>query len=63
MKESMSYESITETRAHCNLCHHQCKSHEGKRGICGVRENRSETLYSLKYINENWRDQKCLRNY
>ena len=49
MKESMSYESMTENRVCCNLCHHQCKIHEGKRGICGVRENWGGKLYSLVY--------------
>ena len=45
----MSYESMTENRVCCNLCHHQCKIHEGKRGICGVRENWGGKLYSLVY--------------
>ncbi|MBW1801663.1 MAG: AmmeMemoRadiSam system radical SAM enzyme [Deltaproteobacteria bacterium] len=49
MKESMFYESMTENTVRCHLCHHQCKIHEGKRGICGVRENRGGTLYSLVY--------------
>jgi pyruvate formate lyase activating enzyme len=49
MKESMFYESMTENRVRCHLCHHRCKIMEGKRGICGVRENRNGTLYSLVY--------------
>jgi pyruvate formate lyase activating enzyme len=49
MKEAMFYESMTQNRVRCNLCHHQCKIKERKRGICGVRENRGGKLYSLVY--------------
>ena len=49
MKEAMLYESMSENRVRCNLCSHHCKIHEGKRGICGVRENRGGKLYSLVY--------------
>jgi len=33
----------------CELCPHACKIADGKRGICGVRENRNGTLFSLVY--------------
>jgi pyruvate formate lyase activating enzyme len=33
----------------CSLCPHSCAISEGKRGLCGVRENRSGKLYSLIY--------------
>ena len=49
MKEAMFYEAMSENRVRCNLCSHRCKIHEGKRGICGVRENRNGALYSLVY--------------
>ena len=49
MKEAMFYEAMSDKRVRCNLCNHRCKIHEGKRGICGVRENRGGTLYSLVY--------------
>lgn len=49
MKEAMFYEAMSENRVHCNLCSHRCKIHEGKGGICGVRENRNGALYSLVY--------------
>ena len=49
MKKSMFYESGTGNNVRCNLCSHHCKIHEGERGICGVRENRNGTLYSLVY--------------
>ena len=34
---------------HCGLCPHACRIPEGRRGLCGVRENRQGTLYSLVY--------------
>jgi hypothetical protein len=40
MKEASLYETFDSNMAHCNLCNHECKINEGKRGICGVRENR-----------------------
>lgn len=33
----------------CFLCCHRCRILSGKRGICGVRENRDGVLYSLVY--------------
>ena len=33
----------------CALCPHSCLIPEGRRGICGVRENREGKLYSLIY--------------
>lgn len=33
----------------CRLCHHSCVIKDGRRGVCGVRENRGGTLYSLAY--------------
>jgi len=33
----------------CNLCAHRCRIKDGRRGICGVRENRGGTLHSLVY--------------
>jgi pyruvate formate lyase activating enzyme len=49
MKEAMFYESTSENGVRCNLCNHRCKIKEGKRGICGVRENRGGKLYSFVY--------------
>ena len=49
MKEAMLYEAGTDATVHCNLCNHRCRIHEGKRGICRVRENREGVLYSLVY--------------
>jgi pyruvate formate lyase activating enzyme len=33
----------------CELCPHECRIGEGKRGICRVRENRGGRLYALTY--------------
>lgn len=49
MKEAMLYESLGENRVRCHLCNHRCKIQEGRRGICGVRENQDGKLYSLVY--------------
>jgi pyruvate formate lyase activating enzyme len=34
---------------HCFLCAHHCRIEPADRGLCGVRENRDGTLYSLVY--------------
>ena len=49
MKEALLYEELDGAKVHCFLCHHHCKISDGKRGICGVRENRRGELYSLVY--------------
>lgn len=49
MNEAMLYEARAENMVRCNLCNHQCRIREGKRGICGVRENLSGKLNSLVY--------------
>ena len=45
--EAMHWESLGDGRVHCHLCAHDCQVAEGKRGICGVRENRGGSLVSL----------------
>ena len=49
MKEAMLYEKLEGRKVQCNLCNHRCTIGHSKRGICGVRENREGTLYSLVY--------------
>lgn len=49
MKEAMFYERIEEGKVKCFLCAHGCIISDRKQGICGVRENRGGTLYSLVY--------------
>lgn len=49
MKEALLYEKGENKNVECHLCPHRCKIQNGKRGICGVRENIDGTLYSLVY--------------
>ncbi|MBN1614388.1 MAG: AmmeMemoRadiSam system radical SAM enzyme [Deltaproteobacteria bacterium] len=49
MKEAMLYEKMEGADVRCRLCAHRCRIKPGKRGTCGVRENRNGTLYSLVY--------------
>jgi pyruvate formate lyase activating enzyme len=48
MKEAMFYESSDE-KVRCTLCNQRCLIKEGRKGICGVRENHAGQLYSLVY--------------
>lgn len=43
------FESMSDQRVRCRLCAHTCVIGSGKRGICGVRENRDGVLESLVY--------------
>jgi hypothetical protein len=49
MKEARFYEKLNNNRVKCHLCAHHCVITKNRRGICGVRENRSGSLYSLVY--------------
>lgn len=49
MKEAMFYEKLEEYKVRCYLCAHYCIIANNRRGICGVRENKDGTLYSLVY--------------
>lgn len=49
MKEALFYRLEKENRVVCGLCNHHCHIKDGKKGICGVRENRNGKLYSLVY--------------
>ena len=40
MKEALFYHKGKDTEVTCALCYHRCTIGEGKRGICGVRENK-----------------------
>ena len=56
MKEAMFYQHGQGNEVICGLCNHHCHIKEGKRGICGVRENQNGKLYSLVYarlVSEN----------
>lgn len=47
--EAMFCEQLSDQTVHCHLCAHECRIKEGRRGLCGVRENRGGVLYSLVY--------------
>jgi pyruvate formate lyase activating enzyme len=49
MKEAMFYKKLEDNFVQCNLCFRNCTIPPGKRGFCGVRENREGKLYSLVY--------------
>jgi pyruvate formate lyase activating enzyme len=49
MKEAYLYERMENEKVRCLLCNHHCVIGSGKKGLCGVRENRSGTLVSLVY--------------
>ncbi len=49
MMEAILYRKSDRDSVICNLCAHGCTIAEGKRGICGVRENRGGMLYTLVY--------------
>jgi pyruvate formate lyase activating enzyme len=47
--EACLYETLDEEKVRCNLCSHRCTIANGRRGICGVRENRGGSLETLVY--------------
>lgn len=47
MQEAMFYEALSGGSVLCRLCPHRCRIKEGKRGACGVRENRGGRLITL----------------
>lgn len=49
MREALLYQKLAENKVQCHLCNHRCRIGEGQKGICGVRENREGTLYTLVY--------------
>ncbi len=49
MREAMFYQKLDDNKVKCYLCRHECVIVDGKTGICGVRENKEGTLYTLVY--------------
>jgi len=49
IKEAMLYEKLEGGQTRCKLCAHRCVIKPGRRGVCGVRENKDGVLYSLVY--------------
>jgi len=47
--EASFYEKLEDKKVKCGLCPRRCVTEPGKRGHCGVRENRDGTYYSLVY--------------
>ncbi len=47
--EAYLYQPLEKENTKCALCSHRCLINEGRRGICGVRENRGGTLRTLVY--------------
>lgn len=47
--EARFYKKLTDRKVQCDLCPRECVVSDGKRGACGVREDRAGTLYSLVY--------------
>jgi pyruvate formate lyase activating enzyme len=48
-KEAYLYEKLGENKVRCKNCAHFCVIVPGKRGICGVRENKGGSLFALNY--------------
>ncbi len=46
-REASWYKKLEEGRVECELCPQACKVADKERGMCGVRENRSGTYYTL----------------
>lgn len=49
MHEAQLYSRGDDGEVICELCAHHCRIKDGRRGICGVRENRKGVLYTLVY--------------
>jgi pyruvate formate lyase activating enzyme len=49
LKEALFYKKLDKKIVQCHLCPRNCVIPVGKRGFCGVRENRDGTLYTLSY--------------
>lgn len=47
--EALLYEKMPDKAVQCHLCGHQCVIKDGRRGICGVRENSGGILETLVY--------------
>ncbi len=47
--EAYLYQPEKNKTVRCNLCNHRCIIKNGKRGICGVRENQAGILETLVY--------------
>ena len=48
-REALLWEPLEGGKAGCRLCAHRCVVEPGRRGVCGVRENRGGRLETLVY--------------
>ena len=49
LKEAAFYQKLDKNIVQCQLCPRRCVIPDGRRGYCGVRENRNGVLYTLVY--------------
>ncbi len=49
LHEALFYEKLKGKKVRCHLCPRECTILEGRRGECGVRENKEGTLYTISY--------------
>jgi len=49
LKEALFYQKLENKTVQCQLCPRRCTIPDGRRGFCGVRENRDGILYTLSY--------------
>ena len=49
IREAMLYEKLDDARVRCRVCVHRCRINPGRRGLCGVRENKDGILYTLVF--------------
>ncbi|MFH1772150.1 MAG: AmmeMemoRadiSam system radical SAM enzyme [Candidatus Omnitrophota bacterium] len=49
MKEALFYQRKADQSVECCLCNHGCYISLGAKGLCGVRENKDGSLYTLSY--------------
>jgi pyruvate formate lyase activating enzyme len=47
--EAYLCEPLGDNKVKCNLCSHRCVIKDGRRGLCGVRENQAGILHTLVY--------------
>jgi len=48
-REAKFWKTISDKKVQCNLCSHNCKIDDGNYGICRVRKNEDEKLYTMIY--------------